>query len=111
MLLDVGIPAVPEPMNELDEKFPDLCSEIDCEDFAEVTDETKFAFKIFFSAERSNLWSSERYVGKRIDGKNLELPKQMLFQAKTMSSDQKIAADFCSANSKVSFSSLISKFL
>jgi len=34
MLFDVGVPA--EPLNELDEKFPDLCSEIDCEDFAEV---------------------------------------------------------------------------
>ncbi|CBY30524.1 unnamed protein product [Oikopleura dioica] len=33
MLFDVGVPA--EPLNELDEKFPDLCSEIDCEDFAE----------------------------------------------------------------------------
>ena len=50
MLLDVGVSTVPEPINELDEKFPDLCSEIDCEDFAEVKKISKTIFKFFSRA-------------------------------------------------------------
>lgn len=82
MLLDVGIPAVPEPMNELDEKFPDLCSEIDCEDFAEVKNQTKFAFKSFSQPSAAICGRVKEMSEKELTGKIWSFRSRCFFKRK-----------------------------